>query len=424
MTARPRSRTRRIALLLLSLLVACAVLEVAWRVRLRVAGTPWDATAARARVTELASSMLASVPDVEPGDEAPGREELRALSPYYGWESPQSQQALLDQAAFFRGPERAKVFSVLVLGGSVGEHLGRAVRREDAMTPVLAKLAKVNGREVQLLFWARGSFKQPQQEMLCSYLFALGIVPDAVVEVDGFNEVALGNDNAKRGVHPLLPHWPMWGRLASGRTFGPEALHELGTMSAMRTRIAELQDDDSACASSAVLGTLWRRRAEAMHARFVAAQERFVAALGRGDAGSTDDPARGPTFTGDALAECVRGWEASSRSMQALCASRGVAYLHVLQPTMHDAGSKPLTDDEKARGKADASWIEGAKLGYPMLRDAGARLAASGVAFADLSRLFEDERETAYVDCCHFRGPSMQRFAKRIAEELATVLSR
>ena len=58
----------------------------------------------------------------------------------------------------------------------------------------------------------------------------------------------------------------------------------------------------------------------------------------------------------------------------------------MLQPTLHDAGSKPATPGELAIGIIDTAWMEGVRLGYPRLREAGQRLCEQQVNFIDASR--------------------------------------
>lgn len=419
-----RPRGSRLAKLALACALALVLLEVGWRLVLRARTGPYDADATRARVEQLASGMTSAVPTLEAGEFAGApREELRALSPYYGWESPQSQQALVEQQSFCVSAERKNVFLVLVLGGSVAQHMTRGPATAGTFREALGALPRVAGREVVVLGWARGSFKQPQQVMLFTYLVALGIVPDALVEIDGFNEVALGNDNAHLGVHPLQPHWPMWGRLASGRALSADVLDGLAELHTLRGEAQALAGGSALRFASAVTGTLVARRAESLHARFADAQTRLVATIG---AQAGDDPARGPRYAGDtaaALEACARGWEESSRALHAACLAHGVPYLHVLQPTLHDDGSKPRTAQEVERGGAAAAWIEGAQRGYPLLREHGERLARDGVPFVDLSRIFADFTETAYVDVCHFHGAAMRKFSERVAKELAQRLA-
>jgi hypothetical protein len=52
---------------------------------------------------------------------------------------------------------------------------------------------------------AQGAAKQPQQLMKLAYLLAIGQQVDLVINVDGFNEFALGWQNVNAGMDPILP---------------------------------------------------------------------------------------------------------------------------------------------------------------------------------------------------------------------------
>jgi hypothetical protein len=137
------------------------------------------------------------------------------------------------------------------------------------------------------------------------------------------------------------------------------------------------------------------------------------------------NPAMGPSPAswGDTAAQRIVGaWSESSLSIHAMCAARGIRYLHVLQPTLHDVGSKVLTPEEVESGKASEVWVRAVHDGYPLLRESGARLAARGIAFVDLSGIFRDLAEPTYYDMCHFRGRGAELFAERTVRELLALL--
>jgi hypothetical protein len=99
-----------------------------------------------------------------------------------------------------------------------------------------------------------------------------------------------------------------------------------------------------------------------------------------------------------------------------------MTYLHVLQPTLHDQGSKPLTPQEIAGDNAHESWKEACRQGYPLLRAAGERLKAMHVNFLDASMLFKDVQESLYFDACHFRVAGNVMLAELIAPEFLKVM--
>jgi hypothetical protein len=112
---------------------------------------------------------------------------------------------------------------------------------------------------------------------------------------------------------------------------------------------------------------------------------------------------------------CAKLWIESSLSLQALCSSRGIVYLHVLQPTLHDPGSKPLSAEELALAPGPPEWRPGVLTGYPMLRSRSKTLAQRGVWFLDESQAFAHTPETLYFDACHFHPPGNRILARDIA---------
>ncbi len=87
---------------------------------------------------------------------------------------------------------------------------------------------RLGGRRFVAVNFAKSGFKQPQQLMVLTYLLALGVRFDAVVNVDGFNEVALTTaESVARGVNPFYPR--KW-RLKARSVLDPEVMRGIGYM--------------------------------------------------------------------------------------------------------------------------------------------------------------------------------------------------
>ena len=173
---------------------------------------------------------------------------------------------------------------------------------------------------------------------------------------------------------------------------------------------------------SAILARRTLGRVRGLHARWTAAQAELVRHWTEAEETDPRAAARRDAQRADPLAGLdadVGVWAEASRSMHALCADRGLAYLHLLQPTLHDEGSKELTPEERAAG-IDARGIDPRiRAGYERLRARGAELRALGVDFVDLTQVFADVPETLYYDRCH-----VNRAGNRIlAQELARLIA-
>src|SRR4029453_9473525 len=92
-----------------------------------------------------------------------------------------------------------------VFGGSFAAGLCNFAKGE------LRRVLAQPGKAVRLLCVAAGGYKQPQQFLSLAYLLAQGAHFDLVINVDGFNEIALSPaENRPRGGAPLYPSRWFW----------------------------------------------------------------------------------------------------------------------------------------------------------------------------------------------------------------------
>lgn len=424
MRADPPRRRRilaRVAVAACAALAGLLLAEGGLRAWLALRGRAWDAGGANERIQALATTMSESVPRLDGGT---GEEEYdgRAVHPYIGVDTRKMLRHGEEIAGRHLRGEFDQAFVVAVFGGSVAAQLAGYAQAE--LRDALAVDPRLAGREIVVVNAGRGSLKQPQQASLLAYCFSLGWKPDAVVEIDGFNEIALALDNLSNDVHPAHPAYSGWAVVAARRSDLGRELPLVAEIHSAAARARALADDalEGGWTHSAVAGTLAERRLRAIQREWTDASERYRAlVLGTGGR----NPAKGPLFEqrdAEALERIVAVWREASISMAGMCRERGIAYLHVLQPTLHDAGSKPLTEEERATAKFPDLWERSIREHYGRLREEGRALAGRGVAFADLSLVFRDFTGTTYYDGCHFRGEGLALFARRIAEELARVL--
>lgn len=412
---RPRAWIR-CGLVLASLVIGALAAEVAFRVVLAARGTPWSASGAADHVRGLASSMTAILPD--PRKPLPENLQGHVLHPYFGIDVEANTLELERQAQLFRDGAYDDAFVAVFVGGSVCAITVN--EQHERIRAAIAADPRLAGRRVEVINQGRGAFKQPQQATLVVYLLALGWKPDVIVDIDGFNEVALAQANVAADVHPLQPMWGSWGLLTAGATDRGREIQLASACVLVQNEAREYADRVLAQGRtrSALIGHFAVRHLAQLQSRWRAAQQAYTEYL---SADPASRAARGPHFAprGDAaFPQFVASWAECSRSLAALCAERGITYLHVLQPCQVDPGSKPLTPEELAVSDAPKPWLKGVHAGYPLLRAAGARLAAEGVPFVDLSLVFKDFAETTYTDMCHFHGRGAELFADAIVAAL------
>lgn len=344
---------------------------------------------------------------------------LHVVHPYLGFVARSSPAS--DAAHGFFGsfppeePAPPDSFSVLLTGGSVALQVSNKLRQALAQ-----RLGDRAGQPVRVRMFkgALGGYKQPQQLMTLNYLLVLGARFDLVINLDGYNEIALSYaDNVMRGVHPVYPrHW----QFRIHNLLDSESLSRRGEVAFLRARnrSREAWARESPLASSALVGLFLTRS-------FLETERRIadvIAATESADRGSLSFEAAGPPHHIESAAEAISAatalWKQSSLQMHRLAAANGIRYVHVLQPNQYFAGTKPLSARERRdffRPRSPSA--QATKAAYPLLLRAGDALRRSGVAWVDASRMFQDDSMTRYSDwCCHLSPQAVTMLANLIAD--------
>ena len=132
------------------------------------------------------------------------------LHPYAGFSRPPNKGSDFGFAGLSPLVKRKKdQVNICILGGSVANQLFAA-------SPYLINSLKQNplfqDKNIQVRSLAEGGYKQPQQLFILNFLLFLGAEYDIVINLDGFNEVALPyTDNIPNQVNPYYPrHWELY----------------------------------------------------------------------------------------------------------------------------------------------------------------------------------------------------------------------
>lgn len=315
-------------------------------------------------------------------------------------------------------PDDPQRVVVAILGGSVA--VGWVQEQHDAIKKTVDALWGREKYRVVVLNLAAFGYKQPQQLATLNYFLALGARIDVVINLDGFNEVAL--PPAELIPQGAFVHFPQsW--VARVAPFDPELQAQVGKLAFMREqrKVRAERFSASPWRMSFLAGALWAT----LDGGAARQQQLLEQELAAWDATKLGYAAHGPHLEGttpeSAMAEIAALWQRASWQMHLLCQGLGIRYFHFLQPNQYDPGSKPLSEEERRLFyQADHPYRPGVEAGYPLLRQAGKELAQRGVAFTDLSQLFAATTETVYVDsCCHLNPQGSELLGKAIAASLS-----
>jgi hypothetical protein len=406
--ATPDKRTRalrRLGALTLGALLAIAVVEGGWRAILSIRGAPYDGERSESRLNEFVARLEGL--DFAPKESAKSAGGLAiSLHPYDGFQLEELWKRADTSESYFQSQAGRENFDILLTGGSVAA--GFHAWASTALIPLLAADPRLSGRTIIVHKRACPALKQPQLATDLEWAFSLGIQPDVVLLLDGFNELAVSAGNAEKNVHPLFPAWFQAQTSMKGPLSNPAELEVVADIFEVRRSAEQLAETAQrrGLMRSAVLGGFVEREFASLSRRsgvLLARLEKLTAQR------SEERPlfVRGPPFVNEpenVLHLSVQAWVEGARSMEAACRARSIPFVHVLQPAARDIGSKPLTENEDRLSLWPTVWKAAIETGYPHLREAGAQLAREGYSFHDASRVFADHREEIYLDSCHMEG--------------------
>ncbi len=317
-------------------------------------------------------------------------------------------------------PTQAGEFVVGVFGGSVAQFL--ATQGETALRMELSKLPPLAGRRLTILNVGSGGYKQPQQLFALGYLLAIGQRFDAVVNLDGFNEITLSTvENSALDVDFAMPRtWPK--NVAALTSIADEAtmdwLMEIQRQTQSVKRWQRLEHQHVSAALSLLASSFARQ--SSLRLQELKASAPSVSTAER--SAFFAPPARQQSMA-QTTRDVIAIWSSASVSMAATAQAHGAVYLHVLQPNQYfsaklfDAAERAIALDPPG------PYAASVRLRYPMLKQGLSELDKMGVHTLDATALFDATTERIYADnCCHYNDRGNQMLAQAIAQALAALL--
>jgi hypothetical protein len=363
--------------------------------------------------------------------------DAQRLHPYFGFAGPydlRSGTAVTTNSLGFPQRERLSIpytpsgreYVIAVFGGSVAARTAYGRQSGAPLVDFLRRMPAFADRPPVVIDMAQGSGKQPQQLIQLAYLIAAGQHIDLALNIDGFNEFALGWQNVHHGLDPILPALQIMQAIAaslSPATVRSEAFYR--TVADMLDARKSL-DAHARRADRTRIGlvfawhTILRERSQAALARSTAAYERLIAAdqwTGNRSRLGLDLPPLAADV--DPFEHIFALWLRSSQQMRALAAANKIEYLHVVQPNQYYSRHAFSAGERKVALSLppDHDYVTGIAKGYPLFAQRQAALAENGIVSA--VGLFDDVHEEVYGDgCCHFTARGEVLFAEAVAREI------
>lgn len=249
-------------------------------------------------------------------------------------------------------------FVIGVFGGSVANDFAVNSLFSEAIgnqgfIQYLKQIPQLKDKEIIILCFAGGGYKQPQQLLMLNYFISIGQEFDAVINIDGFNEVALSHQNNQERIELFLPsvqHILPLTQLASD---------DLSVMAAI-VQISELKNNLStginkleSCKLAFCYG--WRSlQVKGLLNRYQTEIIKYDEQIARNS--SKIDRSNSLVYLNKmsevledkvAFEKVAKNWYESSLTMSQILADRNILYFHFVQPNQYHPTERIYSPEEK-----------------------------------------------------------------------------
>lgn len=312
-----------------------------------------------------------------------------------------------------------------IFGGSVAQWF--ALQGAEHLKKELQAHPFFKGRDIVVLNYAQGGFKQPQQVQALGYFLTLGQKFDIVVNIDGFNEIALSHINHARKVDTSMPGaqqlLPLLGLMSQSGT-NVEMINKLLDLRQSELNMMRMERWKSSTNSAGMHLVLSLLHARARNQ--YPSEQQAIASL--------DEPLKRTGLVhlselpndfslAESTTEAMTFWLGAAVTMQGICNAMGIPYLEVIQPNQYFSKKYFPAEEQEIAINNDSPYREPIESGYQDIPDMVSRMRENGVNVISAVDIFDNVREPVYSDsCCHYNQTGNEMLAEVVAESLAALV--
>ena len=311
-----------------------------------------------------------------------------------------------------------------IFGGSVAHWF--YLQGKQKLIEILSSDSRFAGKEIVLLNFSAGGYKQPQQLLILNYFLSIGQQFDFIINIDGFNEIALADKNFQAGASVFMPsiqHLAPMSALLKQTAIDKQYIYSLSSLLEHKDLATSFkaQSQTTGSASAFLFYDLLATYSEGQYNEDKLAMDALISQ----QATSNDDSMiwylkQPPSdqFTKFQI-DITAAWINGSVGMQHALVGSKARYLHILQPNQY-VSNKMFSEQELSLAKVDSPYREQSiKEGYNEFKQAANILTQSGIDFADATGIFDNQSSLTFSDnCCHLNQQGNEIFAQFVAEHL------
>ena len=313
-------------------------------------------------------------------------------------------------------------FVIGIFGGSLAHWF--SLQGKHVLIEALQSNPSLRGKQLKILNFAAGGYKQPQQLVILNYFLSIGQTFDMVVNIDGFNEIALSDKNVEANISAAMPsvqHLAPFSKLLSASSLDSDYIQNLSKLLTYKQRASSFSKcklEGFLAAQFLLCDTLEKfYRSKYQAAQFAADQKLSTV--------SSDSMLmllpKSPTESSDFITATISQWAESSKQINATLRAVNIKYLHFLQPNQY-VSKKVFTVEEEQLARSQGSPYRRSNIeaGYRALALKANDLRKAGVVFYDATAVFDSESAITFSDnCCHLNQRGNEVFARYIAAAIA-----
>lgn len=315
-----------------------------------------------------------------------------------------------------------------VFGGSVASNFAMYEIENQVLSKILKeKIPELANKEIIILPFALGGYKQPQQLLILNYILSLGQEFDFVINIDGFNEVALSNLNYQENIALSMPSvqhlLPL--RDVASNNLGVDELSAIAQIVENREQLQQKQEtlQQSKLASTYLFRMISTQAAAKNYQEKLMEFEKIRGQKQQNPAQDfilLIENAREAVDVDTAFSQMAELWGNSSRLMKQSLENQNTLYFHFIQPNQYYPTGRSFSEEERKLAIIDNHPYEtGVQKGYPMLFQTIEELKAENIPIFNATPIFDDVNEIVYIDsCCHYNKAGNEVFATYIADSI------
>lgn len=308
-------------------------------------------------------------------------------------------------------------YVVGVFGGSVAQWFALQAR-EYFVYLLKDEFPALADKDIVILNMAQGGYKQPQQLILLNYLLALGQNFDLIVNIDGFNEVALAKNNQNKNVHEGFPSaYALLSlvELSDSQSISQEQFLLLARSLTLKNKLKNLEIDiqKSSFSSAALFRTLYSYYIDHQYQQ-VAYELNYLQTNRNEESIIYIQPADSHTGRPNLML-----WQRSVAQMQALSRQLDISFLSILQANQYYTNHIFSEKEALIALSPRSPYRQVISSNYPDLELLVGEMKEQGIHIESAVSIFDQEARAVYVDsCCHYNPLGNEILAAFIVEEI------